>query len=271
MEQIIFRWETESKENLHKSLERAKYYKDKGDAQKSLEEYLDALEFFASYRDYYERVAKIRNMDAGGTGEVRFSGEVFVLFDLYYLLTDIYLCVHEIDSNSKNLAYIADNICLVVAELAKYQKDFDVKQIESYDDATSVARLVSHDVKRGQETLANIKKVKPEKTDNEQLRRIRVSLKKISSTKLFPIKLEKADGCFIATAAYMTTSHPDLDTFRDFRDRQLLPNPFGKILVSIYYQISPSIASYIEKKPRLRQSIREKLIFLAQWLRKRKG
>jgi hypothetical protein len=268
MEQIIFTWERESKENLQKSLERAKYYKDKEDLQKALEEYLDALEFFASYRDYYERAAKIRNIDAGGTGEVRFSGEVFVLFDLYYLLTDIYLCIHEINNTSTNITYIANNICLVVTELAKYQKDFDVKQIESYDDATSVARLVSHDVKRGQETLADIKKVKPEKTENEQLRRIRVALKQISSTKLFPIDLEKADGCFIATAAYMTVEHPDLDTFRDFRDRQLLTNSFGKFLVSIYYQVSPSIASYIEKKPRLRQFIREKLAILAQWLRK---
>lgn len=268
MEQIIFTWERESKENLQKSLERAKYYKDKGNIQKALEEYLDALEFFASYQDYYERAAKIRNMDAGGTGEVRFSGEVFVLFDSYYLLADIYLCVYEIDSNSKNLAYIADKLCLVVTELAKYQKDFNVKQIESYDDAKSTARLVSHDVKRGQETLANIKKVKPEKTENEQLRRIRVALKKLSSTQLVPIELEKADGCFIATAAYMTASHPDLDTFRDFRDRQLLTNLFGKFLVSKYYQVSPSIALYIEKKPRLRQFIREKLTLLAQWLRK---
>jgi hypothetical protein len=80
--------------------------------------------------------------------------------------------------------------------------------------------------------------------------------------------LEKADGCFIATAAYMTSSHPDLDTFRDFRDRQLLTRPLGRFLVSIYYQVSPSIASYIEKKPRLRQFIRERLAILAQWLRK---
>ncbi len=66
----------------------------------------------------------------------------------------------------------------------------------------------------------------------------------------------------------MTAKHPDLDTFRYFRDRKLLTHPFGKFLVSIYYQFSPSIASYIEKKPRLRQFIREQLTLIAQWLRK---
>jgi hypothetical protein len=268
MEQIIFTWERESKENLQKSLERAKYYKSKGELHKALDEYLDALEFYGEYRMYYENAAKVRNMDAGGTGDVIFSGQAIVLFDLYNLLASIYLCICEIDYDSTNIPCIGEKICLVVAELAKYEKDFTVEQIESYDDATSTAVLVSNYVKRGQETLANIKKVKPEKTENEQLRRIRVALKKISSTKSCPIELEKTDGCFIATAAYMTPSHPDLDTFRDFRDRQLLTHPLGKIIVSIYYQVSPSIASYIEKKPRLRQFIREKLAILAQWLRK---
>ncbi|HEY9692286.1 MAG TPA: CFI-box-CTERM domain-containing protein [Oculatellaceae cyanobacterium] len=62
-------------------------------------------------------------------------------------------------------------------------------------------------------------------------------------------------SCFIATAAYSTSVHPDLDTFREFRDQKLMRNYLGKILVSLYYKISPAIAKYIEKQPSSQKTV----------------
>jgi hypothetical protein len=74
-------------------------------------------------------------------------------------------------------------------------------------------------------------------------------------------------GCFIATAAYSTSVHPDLDTFREFRDRKLLTNPMGKIAVSLYYRISPALAKYIAKQPSLKKFLKARLESLAKWMR----
>jgi hypothetical protein len=78
-----------------------------------------------------------------------------------------------------------------------------------------------------------------------------------------------SDSCFIATAAYSTSRHPDLTTFRQFRDRQLLSNTFGRQLVKIYYKISPSIANHISQKPKVKLFLRSQLERLASWMRTR--
>ncbi|MFB2918106.1 MULTISPECIES: CFI-box-CTERM domain-containing protein [Aerosakkonema] len=76
-----------------------------------------------------------------------------------------------------------------------------------------------------------------------------------------------SSSCFIATAAYSTSTHPDLDTFREFRDRKLLSNRFGKQLVIFYYKVSPTIATYISNKPALKVFIRHYLEHLARRMR----
>jgi hypothetical protein len=88
-------------------------------------------------------------------------------------------------------------------------------------------------------------------------------------TKKRPINIQKSSSCFIATAAYSTPTHPDLDTFRNFRDEKLLTHPAGQRLVSLYYQISPRIAQYVERQPAIKSWLREQLGRLAQWMRRR--
>lgn len=54
-------------------------------------------------------------------------------------------------------------------------------------------------------------------------------------------------GCFIATAVYGSYFDPRVIVLRKFRDEHLLTNPLGRVFVSFYYNISPSIAAFLEK------------------------
>lgn len=57
----------------------------------------------------------------------------------------------------------------------------------------------------------------------------------------------KSEGCFIATACYGNYNAHEVLVLREFRDAKLLSNPLGKVFVSVYYTISPSIAARISK------------------------
>jgi uncharacterized repeat protein (TIGR02543 family) len=70
----------------------------------------------------------------------------------------------------------------------------------------------------------------------------------------------KKGGCFIATAAYGSPLHPHLDILRDFRDKYLMPNGFGRKLVELYYRYSPSIASFIAGHKLLKAAVRVNLL-----------
>ena len=63
--------------------------------------------------------------------------------------------------------------------------------------------------------------------------------------------------CFIATAAYGTALHEDIDVLRDFRDEYLMPNPAGRTIVKIYYTTSPPLAEVIRDNEGLRTAVRE--------------
>jgi hypothetical protein len=57
-----------------------------------------------------------------------------------------------------------------------------------------------------------------------------------------PLESKKTDGCYIATACYGNYDHPDVLIFRRYRDQFLLQTPAGKLMVSAYYKLSPSLA-----------------------------
>jgi hypothetical protein len=69
-----------------------------------------------------------------------------------------------------------------------------------------------------------------------------------------------AEGCFIATAAYGTSTAKELDTLRTFRDEVLLESTLGSQLVEWYYQTSPPVADFISEHSLLRTLVRELLV-----------
>ena len=67
-------------------------------------------------------------------------------------------------------------------------------------------------------------------------------------------------GCFIATAAYGTSLHEDIDVLRDFRDEYLMTNQIGRVFTDIYYSTSPPIADLIRDNEGLRTIVRKGLV-----------
>ncbi len=75
--------------------------------------------------------------------------------------------------------------------------------------------------------------------------------------------------CFIATAAYGTETAAQVNILRDFRDRVLLKNPLGSLLVNAYYKLSPPAAAVIAEHDFVRAVVREiflnPVVKLLQW------
>ncbi len=69
------------------------------------------------------------------------------------------------------------------------------------------------------------------------------------------------EGCFIATAAYGSPLHRDIDVLRSFRDVYLKSNLIGNTFVNIYYLTSPPIADVLSQHDKLRTSVRLFLIY----------
>jgi hypothetical protein len=67
-------------------------------------------------------------------------------------------------------------------------------------------------------------------------------------------------GCFIATAAYGSYFDEHVRTLRDFRDTRLASDSAGSGFVSLYYRISPPIASFVDDHPVIKPAVRAALL-----------
>jgi hypothetical protein len=74
-------------------------------------------------------------------------------------------------------------------------------------------------------------------------------------------------GCFIATAAYGSLMERHVKILREFRDRFLLTNCAGKILVNLYYNYSPPLADFIAEHDNLKAMVRVSLLPFVEFSR----
>ena len=65
--------------------------------------------------------------------------------------------------------------------------------------------------------------------------------------------------CFIATAAFDSPMAGQVEILRQFRDKYLLTNDFGRKFVTWYYRNSPVAANYIKNKPLAKAAVRAAL------------
>ena len=68
-----------------------------------------------------------------------------------------------------------------------------------------------------------------------------------------------AGGCFLATAAFGPGAR-ELEAFRGFRDRVLLPRTAGRLAVRGYYRYGPGAAAWLGRHPRARALVRAGLV-----------
>ena len=69
----------------------------------------------------------------------------------------------------------------------------------------------------------------------------------------------RGGGCFIATAAYGTSTAHEINVLRSFRDNFLMRENAGRKFISLYYGVSPPVAKMIEKSPTLKFATRTAL------------
>jgi len=93
-----------------------------------------------------------------------------------------------------------------------------------------------------------------------------VSITVIQTPTPTPDPPHEEPACFIATAAYGTSTSAELDTLRAFRDEVLLQNSLGSQFVALYYEFSPPLADFISEHDELRVLVRELLVDPLVWL-----
>ena len=72
--------------------------------------------------------------------------------------------------------------------------------------------------------------------------------------------------CFIATAVYGNPDCQEVLILRGVRDERLLNNMPGRILVAVYYRLSPPIAEFIKKTTFLKVLVKRLLDRLVKHL-----
>lgn len=256
----------EAKKEFEKYWERGQYFHQQGDKNNANKNFVLGFEQFSRmiYMGY-----NAENYDD--------KTKIVSLFSLYNLLDEMYTSFYDKEYSHKTiLAYLLINMEKIIDHLSDFESSFRVDDIKRYKgmcDSIKVPRLaftidfsteLSEEMSR---VKSLIESTKPDQTTNETLKKLRNSLKQISQISFSPKFESNSNGCFIATAAYSTSIHPDLDTFRKFRDHILLTNPLGSSFVSVYYQIGPILAKYVSRNFHLKKLIRFLLEKLASFMR----
>lgn len=73
---------------------------------------------------------------------------------------------------------------------------------------------------------------------------------------------ESGEYCFVATAAFGDYDHPTVRILRTFRDQFLRAFGLGRAFISLYYEVGPTLATYIQNDV-VRQAVRVMLTLVS--------
>jgi hypothetical protein len=73
-------------------------------------------------------------------------------------------------------------------------------------------------------------------------------------------KASNKKGCFIATAVYESHEAAEVQKFYELRDNVLSKSFAGRTFIKLYYFFSPSLAKWINDKPRIKLFIRKNIL-----------
>ena len=243
-----------------------KKYQQAGYYDKALKEYNFALSMYIATLATYE------------DSEVLLEDEIALLFLLFDLVEQIKICYGELNEIHKHFIFLENSI-EIIKTLGKYEDKLKVDEFIAYKNISKLIELSDEDASLLAEFRAEFKNASQfiDNSDDPIFRELCSRFDECCSYKkcLLPSRgvsissSNSSSSCFIATAAYSTSTHPDIDTFRNFRDKKLLTNPVGLRLVSLYYNISPSIANYVKRQPVIKSFLKQQLERLAEWMRSR--
>lgn len=85
------------------------------------------------------------------------------------------------------------------------------------------------------------------------------------------MRIESKSGatCFVATAAYGDSYHPEVNFLRWYRDHVLVNSTAGRAFVRVYWYVGPLLAKLVAPFPLVRRMTRSLLSSLVTVLRKR--
>ncbi len=77
---------------------------------------------------------------------------------------------------------------------------------------------------------------------DESLDRLFNQIKKYDSS--YSVEIKKQSGCYVATAVYGSYDCPEVWTLRRYRDYSLALTWYGRLFITLYYSISPTIVKW---------------------------
>ncbi len=264
-------------ENIKECLDDSNKYRERGDFYSEQKKYKQALEEYARSLERFEIYLRLTETTAGKT---YYEGNIWpnVLFSMARIFMKIKTCYFEQEDYAKAAFFIK-----ILKEIAKnldgFKTSFNIEMLNSYETLIEGLKY-SEALVSVKKDISDLKNQSNKVDDSDEIfKKICLELDRCCSYHICPLPARGIDkkapygsssnSCFIATAAFSTSVHPDLDTFRSFRDEKLLTNLIGKQLVNLYYKIGPTIAQYVEKQPGIKTFLKQQLGHLAKWMRSR--
>jgi hypothetical protein len=246
------------RDELKKHMERGDYFYRKEDYQQALIDFSGAFEQQASILEMVD------NNQKGKAFEVEYSSDkkmshLSSIGGLLMLIIKCYIGLEKIDE----VRYFTSQLRAIADKISENENNLNVQILENLQNFRDSLSFLEEKCIGLDEIPGNFI------SDDPSFSKIQNSFNRICNLSIFPLSAtESNSSCFVATAIYETANHADLDTFRQFRDYKLLPNHFGRKLISTYYRFGPGLAIWVSRRLLIRKSTYKTLKSIAKVMRK---